>query len=122
MHELPITESILEISLRHANLAGAKKITQIYLVIGQLSSIIDESVQFYWDIIAKDTIAQGAQLSFTRIQSEFRCQSCQAVFHPDDETYQCPACGSSQVEITAGKEFYIEAIEVEQKDQHAEPS
>ena len=37
MHELTITESLLEIALRHAREAGATKITDLYLVIGQLS-------------------------------------------------------------------------------------
>ena len=55
MHELPVTESVLEIALRHAKGAGAERITNIYLVIGQLSSIVDDSIQFYWDIVSKDS-------------------------------------------------------------------
>ena len=75
MHELPITESILEIAIRHAEKAGAKRITDIHLVIGQLSSIVDESVSFYWDIISKDTIAEGAELHFRRVQIQMLCHS-----------------------------------------------
>ena len=47
MHELPVTESILEIALRHAQEAGARRITDLYLIIGQLSTIVDDSIQFY---------------------------------------------------------------------------
>jgi hypothetical protein len=57
MHELPVTESILDIAVKHARQANAQRIADIYLVIGQLSSIVDDSIQFYWDIIAKDTLA-----------------------------------------------------------------
>jgi hydrogenase nickel incorporation protein HypA/HybF len=73
MHELSVTESILEISLRHAQEASAKRITNLYLVIGQLASIIDDSVQFYWDIISKGTIADGATLHFRRLPAKLIC-------------------------------------------------
>ena len=33
--------------------------TAIDLVVGELSSIVDDSVQFYWDLIAEDTAAAG---------------------------------------------------------------
>jgi hydrogenase nickel incorporation protein HypA/HybF len=113
MHELPVTESILEIVLRHAAQADGKQIHQINLVIGELASIVDDSVQFYWDILSKDTAAQGAQLSFQRIPAEMLCLSCQNRFHPDPGGYDCPNCGGINLQITAGREFFVESIEVE---------
>lgn len=117
MHELPVTENILDIVLRYANQAGAEKVVTIYLVIGQFSSIIDNSIQFYWEIIAKDTIAEGANLEFKRIAGQFRCNNCQLAFSPRDDTYACPSCGSTKIEIIAGNEFFIEAIEIDQPNQ-----
>jgi hydrogenase nickel incorporation protein HypA/HybF len=63
MHELPVTESLLEIALRHARKAGAERITRLNIVIGELSSIVDESIRFYWDIVSKDTMAEGSTSS-----------------------------------------------------------
>ena len=113
MHELSITESILEIALRHAAQANAARITNLYLVIGEISSIVDDSIQFYWDLVAKDTIAEGAQLHFRRVSAELECTECSVKFHPDGEDLACPSCGSAAVRITAGEEFYLEAIDVE---------
>jgi hydrogenase nickel incorporation protein HypA/HybF len=113
MHELSVTESILEIALRHAKTAQAKKIDDIYLVIGQLSSIIDDSVQFYWEFVSKDTPAQGAQLHFRRIPAEFRCTECGQTYPLIQGELGCPSCGSANVKVSAGEEFYLEAIEVE---------
>jgi len=67
MHELSVTENILNIACQHAEQAQAKKVTDIYLVIGQLSSIVDDSVQFYWDIISKDSLCEQSKLHFCRI-------------------------------------------------------
>ncbi len=113
MHELPVTESILEIALKHASKAGAKRITALHLVIGQMASIVDDSVQFYWDFVAKDTIAEGASLDFRRIPTEFQCQDCNKRYAPDGNVLACPQCGSTRVKVVAGEEFFLEAIDVE---------
>ncbi len=113
MHELPVTESILKIAVRHAEDAGATRVTDLYLVIGQLASIVDDSVQFYWDIISKDTLAQGAQLHFRRVPTELVCLNCSQRYAPTKDELACPNCGSVAVKVTAGEEFYLEAIDVE---------
>lgn len=113
MHELSVSESLLEIALRHGNSANAKRIKDLYLVIGQLSSIIDDSIQFYWDIISKDTIAEGARLHFKRIQTELLCLDCNHRYNPGNHTLACPSCGSARIKILSGEEFYLEAINVE---------
>jgi hydrogenase nickel incorporation protein HypA/HybF len=113
MHELPITQNILEIALRHAEKAGATRITGLNLVIGQLASMVDDSIQFYWDIIASDTPAQGAKLNFRRIPAEMLCQQCNFAFPPTGDEFACPNCGSTSVRVNAGNEFFLESIEVD---------
>lgn len=113
VHELPVTQSLLEIALRHAEAAGAKRIVQLNLVIGQFSSIVDDSVQFYWDIISRGTIAEGARLHFERTPGQLRCVACGEVFSIDGEDYVCPACGSTQVVVVSGDDFRLDSIEVE---------
>jgi len=113
MHELAVTQSILDISMRHAQKADAKRVTDINLVIGQFSSIVDDSIQFYLDIIANGTIAQGATLHFNRIPGEMTCGNCGHTFRPSDKTFACPSCDSGLVRITKGDEFRVESIDVE---------
>ncbi|MCG2785267.1 MAG: hydrogenase maturation nickel metallochaperone HypA [Anaerolineae bacterium] len=113
MHELAITESILEISLRHAQAQNATKITDLYIVMGQWSSVVDDSVQFYWDMISDGTIAQGANLHFERIRTELTCLDCGKVYQPDAETLPCPNCQSTRLKVTKGEEFRLDSIEIE---------
>ena len=42
MHELPIAENIRNLAVKHAEKANAEKVTDIYIVIGQLSSVVDD--------------------------------------------------------------------------------
>lgn len=121
MHELMVTESLLEIALRHAREAGAGGITHLYLVIGELSSVIDDSVQFYWDIVSEGTPAEGAMLHFKRIPAEMACQECAETYDPKVDL-TCPGCGSANVRIVSGQEFYLEAIEVNSDEPEASPN
>ena len=71
MHEYAVTKNIINMVVEEAKKTGGSRIIEIKLVIGDLSTIIDESVQMYFDIIAEGTPAQGAKLSFRRIKAEF---------------------------------------------------
>ncbi len=113
MHELGVTENILQIALEHAKKADARRVRRIHLVIGELSGIVDESIQFYFDFVSKATPAEGAQLVFKKPSARFRCRSCGKEFSPRKEEWTCPACQSPGPEIISGREFYMESIEVD---------
>lgn len=113
MHELSVTESILQIAQNHAVAANAQKVNDIYLVIGQLSSIVDDSVQFYWEILTEGTICEKSKLHFSRIQARMQCLACDKEFAIESHLIPCPNCGSFNVKIIAGEEFFVESIDVE---------
>lgn len=113
MHELSVTESLLKIAVEHAEKAGAQRVTDLHIVIGDLASMVDESIQFYWDIIAKDTIAEQATLHFRRIPAELQCATCSEKYHPTDKELICPKCSGAGARIITGEEFFLESIDVE---------
>lgn len=113
MHELPIAQSLLKIALEHAGKANAKQVTTLNIVIGELSSMVDDSIQFYWETIAKDTIAEKAVLNFRRVPAELQCMTCFLKYHPTDNELVCPQCGGVGAKILAGEEFFLETIDVE---------
>ncbi len=113
MHELPVTESILEMVQRHAREANATRVTDLYLVMGQLSSLVDDSIQFYWDIISEGTLAEGAQLHFERVPGELFCLDCGSRYVMADTTFACPSCHGLHVQVVAGDEFRLDAIDVQ---------
>lgn len=119
MHELAVTESVLQIAERHAQQAGASQVTDIYITIGQLSSIVDDSVQFYWDIISAGTLCQGAQLHFERIPARLSCQDCGHEYSIPTALEPCPNCGGYHVKVVAGEEFFVDSIAIEKLDEES---
>ena len=53
MHELGITENIIEIALEYAQ---GKKISRITLEIGQISAILPDSIEFCFDACRLGTV------------------------------------------------------------------
>lgn len=113
MHELAVTESVLEIACKHAKEAQAKKVTDIFMVIGRLSSIVDDSVQFYWDVISKGTLCEGAKLHFKRIPAELVCLDCDTRYTLNEELSPCPNCAGANIRVVTGDEFNLESIEIQ---------
>jgi hydrogenase nickel incorporation protein HypA/HybF len=113
MHELSVTEEILRVAVEHAERAQAKQITDIHLVVGSLSTIVDDSVQFYFDFLSPDTIAAGAKLHFERIPARLHCRKCGHEFEPQEQDWHCPQCKTLGGDVIAGKEFYLDSLEVE---------
>jgi hydrogenase nickel incorporation protein HypA/HybF len=113
VHELAATHSLLQVALRHAQNAGARRISGLYLVIGELSSIIDDSVAFYWDMVSQDTIAEGATLHFRRVATEMMCLECQRRYAPEKGDLACPDCRGDRVRVVDGDQFLLESIDIE---------
>ena len=113
MHELSITQSILSIALEQAKAAQATKITGINITLGELSGVVGECVEFYFEFLSKDTMATGATLSFDRPPTRLRCRQCNTTFSPDNINWVCPGCGGQSIEIVSGRECQVESIEVE---------
>jgi hydrogenase nickel incorporation protein HypA/HybF len=113
MHELAVTESILNIAVQHASHAGAVRVTHLNLVIGQLASIVDDSVQFYWDMISAGTICAGAKLRFERRPATLKCLDCDRSYTLAGELTDCPNCHSVRIKVMTGEEFFVESIEIE---------
>lgn len=113
MHELAITEQILELAMHHAETAGGGQVTDLYLVTGELSAYVNDSVQFYWDVVSRGSACAGARLHFTCRPARLKCRDCDCEYGLDNgQLTGCPDCGYGRVDILSGQEFYLEAIDI----------
>jgi hydrogenase nickel incorporation protein HypA/HybF len=113
MHEQNITESLLALALKHAEQAKAARVLKVYLVVGEFSGVVDSSVEFYFSFLSRNTIAEGAEIIFTHVPAKLHCRDCDAVFTTEILDLHCPSCRGQQLEITSGRELFIESLEIE---------
>ena len=113
MHEYNVTESMLALVLEKAREAESRRVTRVNLVLGELSGVVGDCVRQYFEILSKDTIAGGAELSVENKPTALKCRGCKHEFAPDDHDWSCPVCHEVNVEIVSGRECYLQSIEVE---------
>lgn len=115
MHELQITERILDVVLKHAGGQDVNKVVRIHLRIGPLSDLEDEWIQHYFDYLSRGTIAENAQLAIVHAPAVLRCNSCGCSFEAGREelsSARCPECDDASVQLVTGREYVIENMEV----------
>ncbi|MBQ3426249.1 MAG: hydrogenase maturation nickel metallochaperone HypA [Clostridia bacterium] len=113
MHELSITQSILNIALETAEHEGAKKVNKIKITLGEMTGCVPQYIQEYFDIVSENTIAHGAALVFKRIPAIAKCLDCGGETHLIRFRFRCDHCGSQKLTIVSGKEFLVESIDID---------
>jgi len=133
MHEWALAESIIAASLEAAEKEKLKKITEIFIQIGELQQIEQDIFDFAMKEIMK---TQGSKLKDTKIKIEteksmLRCNNCEhewgfsdmkkklsgdeaeAIHFVPEVAFvhtRCPKCGSPDFEITTGRGVSIKSI------------
>jgi hydrogenase nickel incorporation protein HypA/HybF len=113
MHELSIATYLLEAVVEQAQQVGASRVLAINLVVGERAGVMDESLQFSFDLLASSTLAEGAQINTRRTAMRFHCAGCDGDYTPTNGDFRCPGCGVFGQLTDDGSALVIESIEVE---------
>ena len=113
MHEYPITQSIVRITEEELEKSKAKKVLEIKIVVGELSGLVPDCIQSYFDILSKGTKVEGAILKIDKRKVNIKCKDCGFESPMDLSRSNCSSCGSLNLKLIGGKEYYIESMEVE---------
>ncbi|HUE25303.1 MAG TPA: hydrogenase maturation nickel metallochaperone HypA [Solirubrobacteraceae bacterium] len=111
MHELALSSAIVNTVAKHAD---GRRVTAVNLQVGRLRQVIPETLEFYFEFVARDSVCEGARLNQEVIDARLRCKPCEFEWAIEIPAFRCPECGGSDVEIASGDEFLVESIEVEE--------
>jgi hydrogenase nickel incorporation protein HypA/HybF len=112
MHEVSIMTEAVRLAVESAQEAGAQHVTGVRLRVGALSSLMPEAMRFAWDIVSRDTIAEGARLEIESVAATGWCPACSVEFECRDFFNECPKCHSPDVELRRGRELEITSVEL----------
>lgn len=110
MHEMAIAGSVLDSVLRHAD---GRRVTHVQLKVGHLRQVVPASLEFSWELITKDTVADGAPLVIESVEAVGACRACGEETPQKGFPFRCGACEGFDLEIVRGNELLIDWLEVE---------
>ena len=109
MHELSVSSAIVDTAVRHA---AGRRVTLVTVRIGHLRQVVPDSLAFYFDLVTRETLCEGARLEQILVPALLRCDACAREWDPRDALFRC-TCGAAG-EVVAGNELEVESIEVEE--------
>jgi hydrogenase nickel incorporation protein HypA/HybF len=114
MHELAIVDALIEQVGREVRRAGNHgKILGVQLSIGRLSGVNSDSLRFAFELLAPDTLVEGAEIVINQVKPFCRCHACNARMEIEDLVFKCPKCASDAITIEGGRDLMLESIDVE---------
>ena len=110
MHELALSTAIVNTVVKHAD---DRRVSGVNLRIGALRQVVPDSLAFYFEIVARDSVCEGARLELELVPARLRCRACAHEWQVELPAFRCPACASADVAVQSGEEFEVESIEIE---------
>lgn len=110
MHEMSITQSVVEICEGHA---AGRRVTDVVLEIGELSGVVAESIEFCFEACSKGTLLDGARLKVEVVPGVGNCPACHGDFPVGSLFEPCPGCGAFGLDIVSGEELRVKELELE---------
>ena len=113
MHELALTEGILNIVSAEQKKSGFSRVLEIDLRIGEYSGVVQSCIEEFFPLVAKGTAAESAKLVLETVKAEFECVDCGFRGPIEEHTACCPNCRSTAIRMTSGREFFVDNLIVE---------
>ncbi len=104
MHELSLTQSIMDIIEDYAQRHRFEKVNSLKLSFGRLASIEPKALSFAFNVLSKETKAEGAKMEFDILPVVIYCMSCEKEVEVGGYTAICPHCDGEEVMLTGGTE------------------
>jgi hydrogenase nickel incorporation protein HypA/HybF len=111
MHELSLSRAILETAESHAQ---GRRVLALSVTVGALRQVVPDTLAFYFAILARGTVCDGAAFQPRLVAARMRC-ACGEEWDLAEPRFRCPRCGGAQVELLDGGELRLESIEVEEE-------
>ncbi|MCK6548762.1 hydrogenase maturation nickel metallochaperone HypA [Myxococcota bacterium] len=113
MHEMALAQSLVEIIEEQAARDAFTKVRKVWMVLGALAHVDAAALRFGFDVVARGTVADGAELVFETRPARAYCLECSREVVVTERAAPCPECQGHQWVMIDGEEMKIRELEVE---------
>jgi hydrogenase nickel incorporation protein HypA/HybF len=109
MHELSLAEAVVRIASRHA---AGRPVAKVELKVGHLRQVVPPALAFAFELVARGTEVEGAELAMEEVPAAGRCRRCGVESELPGFPLRCGACGGLDLELLRGDELLVDALEL----------
>jgi hydrogenase nickel incorporation protein HypA/HybF len=112
MHEMALCESILQLITEQARAQSFARVRRVWLEVGSLAAVEIPALRFGFDVVTRDTLAEGAVLEIVEIPGRAWCMPCGESCTLAARGDACPRCGGYQLQVIDGTQMRVKELEV----------
>jgi len=116
VHEFSIAQTIVQGVLAELKKVQPARLVRARIVAGGLHQLVPDNLTFAYEVLTKDTPAAGSVLNIRNVPITAECRQCHWRGAIRGALFACGRCKGGDIEITGGKELYLDSIEVEKDD------
>ena len=113
MHEMSLCEGIVQVLETESSRQHFSTVKTVWLEIGALAGVEIAALRFGFEVVSRNTLADGARLEIIEIPAQAWCMGCSQSVTIQQRYDACPECGSYQLHVTGGDAMRIKELEVE---------
>ena len=121
MHEVSVVSDIVSAILKELEKYNVEKVEEVVLVVGDMTSLGEEQLEFAYEIVTKETKLEGSKLIIEHEKIRVKCKECDyegevRMLESDYGEHtipilSCPKC-NGKVKVTAGQTCRVRNLKI----------
>lgn len=112
MHEMALCQGMVELICQQQKELGFSKVNRVIVEIGVLGHVDPHALEFAFEVGAKNSVAENAELEIREIPGGGWCMDCCKTVEIPRRGEACPSCGGYQLIVQQGEELKLKELEV----------
>lgn len=91
-----------------------RRLTGVRVVVGGMHQVVPEYLEFAYQVLTKETAAEGSALDVALTPVVGQCRDCRWRGELALPFFQCGSCQGRNIEVVSGMEMYLDKLEIEE--------
>jgi hydrogenase nickel incorporation protein HypA/HybF len=113
VHERSLVKSLIRRIDEELRGRGLHRLAEVRLAIGEFAGVEPRLLSSAFDELAAIQWGTAPRLHCDVVPLTACCRACAGEFTVERFRFECPACGSRQVDVTAGEELQLVSLSAE---------
>jgi len=115
MHEIGLAAKIIQIVKDEIEKRDIKilKLKSVKIKLGKFVQVVPDSLKFGLEALGRGDGFGGVDFIINEMPFIVKCPDCEREEEIEEMVLKCAGCGSVNLKVVGGREFYVESIEVD---------